>query len=54
MTQWSGGRDAFIADRQPSKMRNETFYDEGIRQLMHRWDKCVALQGAHVEKDQLT
>ncbi|XP_023704521.1 histone-lysine N-methyltransferase SETMAR-like [Cryptotermes secundus] len=31
--------------------QNETFYDQGIQQLMHRWGKCVALQGAYVEKD---
>jgi histone-lysine N-methyltransferase SETMAR len=31
--------------------QNETFYEQGIQQLMHRWRKCVALQGAYVEKD---
>jgi hypothetical protein len=25
--------------------QNETFYDQGIEQLMHCWEKCVALQG---------
>ncbi|PNF25413.1 hypothetical protein B7P43_G09172 [Cryptotermes secundus] len=30
--------------------QNETSYDQGIQQLMHRWGKCVALQGAYVEK----
>jgi histone-lysine N-methyltransferase SETMAR len=31
--------------------QNETIYDQGIQQLMHHWGKCVALQGAYIEKD---
>ncbi|XP_023712914.1 histone-lysine N-methyltransferase SETMAR-like [Cryptotermes secundus] len=31
--------------------QNETCYDQDIQQLMHHWGKCVALQGAYVEKD---
>jgi hypothetical protein len=30
--------------------QNETFYDQGIQQVMHCWGKCVALQGTYVEK----
>jgi hypothetical protein len=30
--------------------QNKISYDQGIQQLMHHWEKCVALQGAYVQK----
>jgi hypothetical protein len=31
--------------------QNETFYNQGIQMVLHRWVKYVAFQGAYVEKD---
>lgn len=31
--------------------QSEDFYNQGLRQLIHRWEKCVALCGSYVEKD---
>jgi hypothetical protein len=37
----------FQDDKDFLNSQNET-YDQGIQQRMHRWGKCVALQGAYV------
>ncbi|KAJ4430408.1 hypothetical protein ANN_22624 [Periplaneta americana] len=31
--------------------QNADFYNQGLRQVIHRWEKCVALKGDYVEKD---
>lgn len=31
--------------------QTEDFYDKGIRQIIHRYEKCVDLGGSYVEKD---
>ncbi|KAJ4450260.1 hypothetical protein ANN_01680 [Periplaneta americana] len=31
--------------------QNADFYNQGLHQVIHRWEKCVALKGEYVEKD---
>ena len=32
------------------KSQAATFYDDGINKIMHRYDKCLTLNGDYVEK----
>ena len=40
----------FEVERFPNS-QNVDFYNQGPRQVIHRWEKCVALKGEYVEKD---
>ncbi|KAJ4428042.1 hypothetical protein ANN_24056 [Periplaneta americana] len=31
--------------------QNADFYNQHLHQVIHRWEKCVALMGEYVEKD---
>ena len=31
--------------------QTEEFYNQGIRKVKERWEKCIALRGEYVEKD---
>ncbi|KAJ4426694.1 hypothetical protein ANN_26492 [Periplaneta americana] len=31
--------------------QNADFYNQGLHQVIHHWEKCVALKGKYVEKD---
>ena len=31
--------------------QNTEFYNQGLRQVIHHWEKCVALKGEHTEKE---
>jgi hypothetical protein len=52
MTQWSGGRGAFIVDRQTSKMNPEVEDHLSLRnrELWHRWKLSSYLIGTEVSK----
>jgi len=32
------------------KVHDEKFFVAGVNSLVHRWEKCVALEGDHIEK----
>jgi len=32
------------------KVKDKKFFVDGVNSLVHRWEKCVALEGDYIEK----